>query len=157
MLFRSRALRNHGLTAPAKRSPAVCGEAGYNYRMTDIQAAIGIVQLGKLDEIIAHRTRLAARYEEAISALPALRLPKWPEGSGPNYQSFTAELTDESVDRDTLLAFMKERGIDCAPGIWPIHLQPAYAEKHCGDHLPQTRSEERRVGKECRSRWSPYH
>ena len=135
---RVRAQRNHGLAASEKNATARCVEAGYNYRMTDIQAAIGVVQLGKLDEIIGHRTRLATRYEETISALPALRLPKWPEGSMPNYQSFAAELADESIDREALLDFMKERGIGCAPGIWPIHLQPAYAEKHSNDRLPQT-------------------
>ncbi len=53
-------------------------------------------------------------------------------------ESFAAELADESIDREALLDFMKERGIGCAPGIWPIHLQPAYAEKHSNDRLPQT-------------------
>jgi len=133
---RVRSLRNHGLPSSTKK--AECAEAGYNYRMTDIQAAIGIVQLGKLDEIIRLRTRLVERYTKAISQMSAFKLPTWPAGSVPNFQSFVAELADGSADRDALLAFMNGRGIGCGPGICPIHMQPVYAEKHSADHLPET-------------------
>jgi perosamine synthetase len=131
-----RSLRNHGMSTTVGDNR--CGEAGYNFRLTDIQAAIGIVQLGKLDEITRLRTRLAEMYIEALSDMPALRLPKWPDGSIPNFQSFVAELTDQSIDRQALLAFMEDRGIGCGAGIFPIHMQPAYVEKHSGDHLPET-------------------
>ncbi len=135
---RVRSLRNHGLAAMGEGAPARCAEAGYNYRLTDVQAAIGIVQFEKLEEITRQRTRLANRYIDTISSVPSLRLPEWPEGSVPNYQSFVVETADESVDREALLAFMSERGIECGPGIYPIHLHPAYADEHSGDDLPET-------------------
>lgn len=129
-------LRNHGISVSAKG--AFCFEAGYNFRLTDIQAAIGIAQLGKLDEITRLRTRLAERYAEAISGIPALRLPKRLDETVPNFQSFAIELTDQSVDRQALLDSLNERGIGAGPGIYPIHMQPAFAEKHSGDRLPET-------------------
>ena len=131
-----RLMRNHGLSPSANSGG--CTEAGYNFRLTDIQAAIGTVQLGKLDKIVHLRTQIAEKYMEAISKMPALGLPKWPDGSTPNFQSFAVELTDPSIDRQALLAFMEGRGIGCGPGIFPIHMQPAYMEKHSGDHLPET-------------------
>jgi perosamine synthetase len=133
---RIRSLRNHGLSSSPKG--ASCHEAGYNFRLTDLQAAIGIVQLGKLEEIMRLRTRLAERYTEAISELPALRLPKWPEGAVPNFQSFAVELADQSVDREALLSFLDARGVGGGPGIYPIHMQPTYAEKHACKRLPET-------------------
>jgi len=139
-------LRNHGIegagTAGASGRSG-CGRVGHNYRMTDIQAAIGIAQLGKLEEIIRLRTRLAERYGEAISQMPALELPTWPEGSVPNYQSFAVELADEPAGdgqnaRDAVVAHMQERGIECARGIQPIHREPAYEGRYGDEHLPET-------------------
>jgi dTDP-4-amino-4,6-dideoxygalactose transaminase len=135
---RVRSLRNHGLAVPDGGGRALCHEAGYNYRMTDIQAAIGITQFRKLDEIIKLRTMLAERYAEHISALSAIRLPKWPDDAVPNFQSFAVELTDDGIDRDSVLAYMREHGIECGPGIQPIHLEPAYAERYERVDLPET-------------------
>jgi dTDP-4-amino-4,6-dideoxygalactose transaminase len=131
-----RLMRNHGLS-PATRSGG-CTEAGFNFRLTDIQAAIGIVQLAKLDEIVRLRSQIAETYIEAISKMPSLRLPKWPGDSIPNFQSFVVELTDPAIDRQAMLASMEQRGIGCGPGIFPIHMQPAYREKHASDLLPET-------------------
>ena len=133
-----RSLRNHGIAASGETEQPGCGEAGYNHRLTDIQAAIGIAQLERLDEIISLRTRLAGRYRETISKMSALGLPQWPDGSVPNYQSFVVEVADDSIDRDTLLARMVERGIECTPGIQPIHQEPAYAGRYSDDNLHET-------------------
>ena len=133
-----RSLRNHGLATRGERERSGYQEAGYNYRMSDIQAGIGIEQFRKLDEIIGLRTRLAGRYMEAISKLPALKLPAQVEHSRPNYQSFIVEVADESVSREAVLAWMNERGIQCTPGIQPIHLEPAYAGNHSAAVLPET-------------------
>ncbi len=133
-----RSLRNHGLTPAGASERPGCDRAGFNYRLTDIQAAIGIEQFKKLDEIIRLRTRLAERYRDAISRLPALRLPEWPDDSVPNYQSFVAEVIDESIDRDAIVEHMMKKGIQCARGIQPIHLEPLYREKHSGERLPET-------------------
>ncbi|RJP22484.1 MAG: DegT/DnrJ/EryC1/StrS family aminotransferase [Candidatus Abyssobacteria bacterium SURF_5] len=134
----ARSLRNHGLTQDDSSTPIRCKSAGYNYRMTDVQAAIGIVQFKKLDEIIRLRTRLAARYQEEISRLPALRLPEWPKGAVPNFQSFVVEALDEKISRDLLLRHMNERGIESKPGIQPIHNEPAYAGSVRDADLPET-------------------
>lgn len=135
---RVRSLRNHGLEVPDNGGRAVCSEVGYNYRMTDIQAAIGIVQFGKLDEIIKLRTTLAERYMKALSKMSELRLPEWPDDAAPNFQSFAVEVAHDSLDAAALIASMKKRGIECSPGIRPIHLEPAYAEEHSHMHLPET-------------------
>lgn len=133
-----RSLRNHGVTPAEGAERPGCERAGFNYRLTDIQAAIGIEQFKKLEEIIRLRTRLADRYRDAISKLPALRLPKWPDDSAPNYQSFVAEVADESIDRDAIVERMMKKGVECARGIQPIHLEPLYKEKHSGEHFPET-------------------
>jgi dTDP-4-amino-4,6-dideoxygalactose transaminase len=135
---RVRRLRNHGLEVPDNGGPAECREIGYNYRMTDIQAAIGIVQFRKLDEIIRLRTTLAERYMQALSNMSELRLPEWPQDAIPNFQSFAVELARDSLDVATVIDFMKSRGIECSPGIRPIHLEPAYAEEYSHAHLPET-------------------
>jgi dTDP-4-amino-4,6-dideoxygalactose transaminase len=141
---RVRSLRNHGLAPPPDGTRARCSEAGYNYRMTDIQAAIGITQFNKLPEIIRLRTMLAERYVEALSGLSALRFPEWPQNSAPNYQTFAIELADDVIDREAVLDRMRENGIECCAGIQPIHLEPAYAKDYSDVPLPETMRAARR-------------
>jgi perosamine synthetase len=135
---KAEALRNHGLVITGKLKQPRCEMAGFNYRMTDVQAAIGIAQFRKLEEIIRLRTRLANRYREELSKLEALALPKWPEGSVPNYQSFVVETADNSTNREAILGYMTKAGIECRPGIQPIHEEPAYAKKSIHENLPET-------------------
>ncbi len=133
-----RSLRNHGLALTGESKQPQCETAGFNYRMTDVQAAMGIAQLGKLEKIIRLRTRLAERYRDKLTELQALALPKWPEGSIPNYQSFVVEVADESIDRERVLNYMAQADIECKPGIQPIHLEPAYVKKGTNENLPET-------------------
>ena len=65
---------------------------GYNYRMTDIQAAIGIEQMKKLDWIVERRRALAQRYNQALDGHPWLRSPHVPEYAEPNYQSYAVPI-----------------------------------------------------------------
>jgi perosamine synthetase len=134
----ARQLRNHGLAQKKPSAPVQCETAGFNYRMTDIQAAIGIVQFHKLAEIIRLRTELARRYQQEISDIAAFRLPEWPKDSIPNYQSFVVELADEQVNRNRLVHSMNERGIEAKLGIQPIHHEPAYRRYGSDDDLPET-------------------
>jgi perosamine synthetase len=138
MADRARSLRNHGMAPSPESGEGRCFEAGYNFRMTDVQAAIGLAQLEKLDDIIRLRTERAERYNAALSKHPALRLPKWPGDAVANYQSFALDLIDESIDREVLLAFMAERGIRCGSGIRPIHQEPAYERQYAALDLPET-------------------
>jgi dTDP-4-amino-4,6-dideoxygalactose transaminase len=142
---RLRRLREHGMNASAAErhasgTPVLESylEVGFNYRMTDIQAAVGLVQLGKLDEMLARRRALAARYDELLRDVPGLspvRDPAYGEG---NFQSYWVLLAEDfPVGRDGLLAVLSEAGISARRGIMASHLEPAY-QGHPHGPLPVT-------------------
>lgn len=113
-------------------------EAGYNYRMTDLQAAVGLVQLGKLEEMLARRRALAARYTELLSNTPWLVLPACPEGCLPNFQSYMVRLTDEApASRDELMQRLLDQGISTRRAVMAIHRELPY-RGDWEDRLPQT-------------------
>ncbi len=95
--------------------------------MTDLQAAVGLVQLGKLDAIIARRRLLAARYQEAIAGIHGLRAVTDPEYGTGNYQSFWVEVcADYPLDREGLLAALADAGVSARRGIMAAHRQAPY-------------------------------
>jgi perosamine synthetase len=105
---RLRTLRNHG-----QREVGVFELAGPNHRLTEMQAAMGLVQLEKLDEIVSRRAAIAARYREGLAGTP-LTLQSRPPGARTNEQTFGACLS-ESLDpsrRDRLLALASEEGVE---------------------------------------------
>lgn len=113
-------------------------ETGFNYRMTDLQAAVGLVQLDRLDAIVLRRRELALRYQTLLAGVPGLRTVRDPAYGTTNYQSFWVLLPDDfPVSRNQLLQLMHEDGISCRRGIMAAHLQPAYAG-HPHDDLPVT-------------------
>jgi perosamine synthetase len=113
-------------------------ELGYNYRMTDMQAAMGLVQLQKLDGFIAERRAQAARYDAAFRDLPGVIVPLSPPYTEHTYQSYWIRFPREAgVDRDVLLRAAVARGISCRRGIPPAHLEPLYVDKG-GVSLPVT-------------------
>jgi perosamine synthetase len=138
---RMRRLREHGMTVSAADRHAAGGavieeyaEVGFNYRMTDIQAAIGLVQLGRLDAMIARRRELAARYQAALSSVDGLVMARDPDYGTTNYQSFWVLLPDSFAgSRNEVLAAMAGRGISARRGIMASHLEPAYADH---PHVP---------------------
>jgi dTDP-4-amino-4,6-dideoxygalactose transaminase len=104
-------------------------ELGFNYRMTDIQAAIGRVQLRRLPEMLARRRELAALYTQAICAIPGLSPPQTPACTRPNYQSYAVRvLPSFPVTRDALMQTLLEQGISTRRGIMNAHQEPAYAD-----------------------------
>jgi dTDP-4-amino-4,6-dideoxygalactose transaminase len=108
-------------------------EVGYNYRMTDIQASVGIKQLEKLDWIVEERRKIAMLYHEAFKAIPYLRLPKEPAGCFSNYQSYSIYLRpDCPVDRNTLMQKMLDAGIATRRGIMTAHRESAYRDRYAG-------------------------
>ncbi len=133
---RLRRLREHGMNVSAAarhaaRSPVIERylETGYNYRMTDIQAAVGLVQLGRLDAIVARRRELAARYRERLAGVPGIVLPHDPPHGTTNFQSFWIVLGDDfPTGRDRLLERLRDQGISARRGIMAAHLEPAFAE-----------------------------
>jgi dTDP-4-amino-4,6-dideoxygalactose transaminase len=112
-------------------------ELGYNYRMTDIQAAIGIVQMGKLDSILAERRRLAARYAQLLGGCEWLDLPFAPPARFHTYQSYCIRLRSQG-QRDAIMADLAARGIATRRGVMAIHLEPFYRELCPGVSLPVT-------------------
>jgi perosamine synthetase len=131
---RIRRLREHGMSvSAAERHQAKTAvieqylETGFNYRMTDIQAAVGMVQLGKLDEIVARRRQLGLRYIDRLGDIPGVITIADPAFGTTNFQSFWMLLPDSSsVSRDDLLAGLMEREISARRGIMASHLEPAY-------------------------------
>jgi dTDP-4-amino-4,6-dideoxygalactose transaminase len=133
---RLRRLREHGMNVSAalrhvSRQPVIEKylEVGFNYRMTDIQAAIGLVQLGKLDQMIRRRRALAQRYQELLADIPDLVTVRDPEYGATNYQSFWVLLPpDFPVRRDELLTELADAGVSARRGIMAAHLESAYAD-----------------------------
>lgn len=100
-------------------------ELGYNYRMTDIQAAIGRVQLKRLDAIIKRRVELAKRYKVLLSDTKGIKLPVEPEGVLSNWQSYCIRL-DPKIDSRALMQKLLDQRIATRRGIMCAHREPAY-------------------------------
>lgn len=112
-------------------------ELGYNYRLTDVQAAIGIKQLEKLDWIVSERRKIAAYYHKALSDVDGIRLPIEEKGYASNYQSYSIYLEPElNVDRNALMQKMMEQGIATRSGIMTSHRETAYIHFCNGLSLP---------------------
>ena len=144
---RARRLREHAMSvSAAERHASVLApaeqylEVGFNYRMTDLQAAVGLVQLGRLRDIVARRRSLAAEYAAHIAQIPGLRAVADPSWGASNFQSYWVEVgAGFPLDRDGLLAHLAAAGISARRGIMAIHRQPAYAGGDHGDQpLPVT-------------------
>ena len=141
---RIRQLREHSMSVSAAERHASNSvvleqylETGYNYRMTDIQAAVGLVQLDRLDEIVARRRAMADRYRALLSDVRGLLLPGDPPYGTTNYQSYQVVLTDEyPISRNELLERLFAQGISGRRGIMASHLEPAYADN--SPRLPVT-------------------
>jgi dTDP-4-amino-4,6-dideoxygalactose transaminase len=112
-------------------------ELGWNYRMTDVQAAIGLVQLGRLDGILAERRRLADRYSRLLGADPRIQVPYVPPGRPHTYQSYCVWLHG-GASRATVMAALAERGIATRRGVMASHLEPFYRERYPDLVLPVT-------------------
>jgi|HubBroStandDraft_1064217.scaffolds.fasta_scaffold00386_14 perosamine synthetase len=100
-------------------------ELGFNYRLTDIQAAIGREQLKRLSEAISRRRQLAAGYRERLADIPGLILPAEPEWARSNWQSYCVRLP-ASTDQRAVMQKMLDEGIATRRGIMCAHLEPAY-------------------------------
>jgi dTDP-4-amino-4,6-dideoxygalactose transaminase len=142
---RLRRLREHGMNVSAADRhaggvPVVESylETGFNYRLTDIQAAVGLVQLGRLDVIVERRRERAARYQALLADVPGLLMVSDPSYGTTNYQSFWVLLPDDfPVTRNRLMELMHDAEITTRRGIMASHLEPAYAGHPHGD-LPMT-------------------
>jgi perosamine synthetase len=125
--------RQHGMSVPdtvRHGSPKVIFEeysvVGYNYRMTDLQAAIGRKQLERLSNLVSRRRILAARYDDLLGNIEGLRLPVELEWARSNWQSYCVRLPDR-VDQKTVMEKLLDQGIATRRGIMCSHREPPYA------------------------------
>jgi perosamine synthetase len=145
---RARTLRAHGMSVSdlaRHRAERVVfeeyHELGYNYRMTDMQAAIGIEQLRRLDAMIERRRDVACRYAEALADVDGVQLP-FSSGDTPHtYQSYMIQLAPGlGVSRDDLMQQLLTVGVATRRGVMAIHLEPYYCERRSERRLPVTES-----------------
>jgi dTDP-4-amino-4,6-dideoxygalactose transaminase len=101
-------------------------EVGFNYRLTDLQAALGRVQLGRLPEVVPHRRKMASAYAAGLEGLQAITVPVEPEWARSNWQSYCIRLADGCDQREVMQALLN-RGISARRGVMCSHLEAAYA------------------------------
>ena len=139
------ALRNYGASVPAwerhlgqlHRLPEY-DQAGFNFKLTDIQASIGLEQLKKLPAIIQMRREIARRYDEALAGLGWLRLPREPAGATHAYQSYVCMLRIGTLDglgaatqrRDRLWHHLGDRGIASVQGAQAMPMIAYYHRRY---------------------------
>jgi len=146
---RLRRLRHHGMDVSDLARHAATDvvferyvERAWNARMTDLQAAMGLTQLGVLDEALARRRAIAERYHAALGAIDGATAPVEPAGVTHTWQSYAVRL-DPAIDRTALMRAMLADGIATRRGPTAIHLQDAYAG--VGADLPNTEAADREV------------
>ena len=125
---RIRSLRQHGRLPGADKERYLTRNwvKGYNYRMSDLHAALGVGQMERLDEAISGRQRIAKIYDEILSRDERLSIPFVPQDRTHSYQSYMVRIQGGSSARDDLLSTLRAEGIEAAPGLTCIHRDPAY-------------------------------
>jgi perosamine synthetase len=143
---RARVMRSHGASvsdlARHQASQVIIeayDELGYNYRMTDIQAAIGLEQLKKLDAILARRRELAERYNALLADIDGVSTPYAPDYAPHTYQSYCVRLDlTRTAPRDEIMARMLALGVATRRGVMAIHEEPYYVHRFGPVSLPVT-------------------
>ncbi|MCP3902002.1 MAG: DegT/DnrJ/EryC1/StrS family aminotransferase [Planctomycetes bacterium] len=136
---RANMLRNHGASVPEEvrhsgPRPHLLPDfdvPGFNYRMTDLQAAVGIVQLGKLDRFLDERRRWADFYERELAGISWLRTPRTPAGYTHAWQAYVCFVDEDAapMTRNTLMDRLQDQGISTRPGTHAVHMLGYYRER----------------------------
>lgn len=141
---RLRSIRSHGASTSdlARHQSGTVDieeyrELGFNYRMTDVQAAIGCAQMGRLESILVARRHLALRYDELLSTDGRVTTPFAPDGHAHTYQSYCVRL-ESSRPRAAIMQELAGKGIATRRGVMAIHLEPFYRSRFPDVHLPAT-------------------
>ena len=132
-------LRNHGASISEEQrhhgaKPYMLPDfnaLGYNYRMTDLQGAVGVVQIKKLDQFIDEREKWANFYTKELDSIPWLRTPKHGADYKHGWQSFVT-FVDESkspASRNEIMELLQQQGISTRPGTHAVHMLNFYKEK----------------------------
>ena len=132
-------MRNHGATISEEQrhhgaKPYILPDfnlLGFNYRMTDLQGAIGTVQLTKLDTFIDERAKWAEWYREQLKDIPWLKLPQEPENGRHGWQSFVTYVDPEvaPMSRNKIMEKLQAQGIATRPGTHALHMLAIYKDK----------------------------
>lgn len=112
---------------------------GYNYRMTDIQAAVGREQLKRLPGLLARRREMAARYSAHLGSIHGLGLPEEPGWARSNWQSYCVRLP-AGCDQAQVMQTLLDRGVATRRGIMCAHREPAYRDFASRSPLPESES-----------------
>jgi len=143
---RLRLLRQHGMnvsdTARHSARNVIIEEypvVGYNYRLTDLQAAVGVEQMKRIDYLVSRRLELAMRYNRLLSEYHSLQPPYVPPYADPNFQSYAISLGDDcAVTRDGVWQTLLDNGVAAKRGIMTIHRESSYTETYGRQSLPVT-------------------
>lgn len=120
---RIRLLRSHGGVRESGRFTFL--DAGFNYRLSDILAAVGVAQFRKLSSIIATKRALAGRYRSLLEGVDGVATPEEPAWGGHVYQSYVV-LLDDQISRDDVIEQMRTAGIETTLGTYAMHAQPFF-------------------------------
>lgn len=138
-------LRAHGASVSVKArdiSSTVINESypvvGYNFRMSDLHAALGISQMTKLEKILARRSEIAQTYNKALKDYPGVTIPFVPKGVTHSFQSYLVRIQGSKSRRDRLMQKLLDDGIATRRGVMAIHLEKPYRRMYPGLSLPQT-------------------
>ncbi|MFZ1948192.1 MAG: DegT/DnrJ/EryC1/StrS family aminotransferase [bacterium] len=121
-----RRLRNHGIDGAGGTAEFV--SAGYNMRMTEIQACMGIAQMAEIQRLVEGRRRVAGDYRRLLAEVDEIAPPGVPDGYFHSYQAYVV-MVDPRVDRDRLIEAMKAAGVETAIGTYAVHAQPYYRQR----------------------------
>jgi dTDP-4-amino-4,6-dideoxygalactose transaminase len=141
-----RLLRQHGMSVNDLQrhgSKTVVNEEytvlGYNYRLTDVQAAIGLAQLRRVPALITRRREIAARYDAAFTGLPGVHVYREPADVRWNQQTYLLRFPGATVAaRDAFMQKLLDDGIASRRGIMSIHREPAYTDRFGRQHFPES-------------------
>jgi dTDP-4-amino-4,6-dideoxygalactose transaminase len=123
---RMRVLRSHGGVRGELYMDFV--DAGYNYRLSDVHAAIGIAQMRRLDHILERRRSLAGQLNARLRGIEGVTVPFVPDGVEHTYQSYVV-LLDDAIDRDEVIRQLAALGVESTLGTYSMHLQPYFRER----------------------------
>ena len=112
-------------------------EVGFNYRMTDLQAAVGRVQLTRLASIVAERRRIASEYASRLSKIDGIVIPTEPAWARTNWQSYCVRLP-EGCDQRAVMQHMLDDGIATRRGVMNAHLEVPYQSAMTSGRLPHS-------------------
>jgi len=126
-------LRDHGMSRTRKYWHEL---VGYNYRMTNLQAAIGVAQMERIDEILEMKTRMANVYNENLKGIPGIILPPEHPDHYNTHWLYTIEVDEKIVNlsRDQIISKLLQNGIEARPTFFPLHEMPPYQAFGKGDY-----------------------